>query len=106
MPTFVDQLRHKAALNGDRFHPSNDIPFHLSCGRVVASLLDDPEMDDAPNYRGIGGTIGHELTHDFDAGIANSRHAILVSLIDAIRNMNWTEFIPAFTVCESSEPRL
>jgi hypothetical protein len=28
-----------------------------------------------------------------------SRQAVLQSLIGAIRNMNWTEFICAFTVC-------
>jgi hypothetical protein len=34
----------------------------------------------------------------------NSRRAVLESLIGAIRNINWTQFMRAFTVCGSLEP--
>jgi len=33
----------------------------------------------------------------------NLRRAVLESLIGAIRNMNWTQFMLAFTVCGSLE---
>src|ERR1700682_2439395 len=41
----------------------NDMNFPAG---ILQPPLYDPKMDDAPNYRNTGGTIGHELTHGFD----------------------------------------
>src|SRR5436309_14546772 len=41
----------------------NDINFAAG---VLQPTLNDPRLDEAPNYGDTGGTIGHELTHGFD----------------------------------------
>jgi putative endopeptidase len=50
-------------VNADYREQMNDINFPAG---ILQPPLFDPKADDAANFGGTGGTIGHELTHGFD----------------------------------------